>query len=141
MVLLVQKNNNYPYISSVGFHKDWSQKKNNYLYIFSVGFPKDWSQKKKYSLLLFICHYSLVTVHSTLFIRYCSAVTVHDIVYSEFCLFKGGCPLSWKQAFTLEFSSLRSLLGEKIPCFYYYYFLLPYNLVSRTRTSFVTVNL
>ena len=72
LVLLAQKDNNYLYISSVGFPKGWSQKKANYIYTSFVGFPKDWRQKKKYSLLLFIYHYSPDIVHPLLFTCYCS---------------------------------------------------------------------
>ena len=59
-------------------------------------FPTFWAKKW---ILLFICHYSLllftVTIHLLLFIL-------------NFCLFKGGCPLYFKQVFCVLSSGLLS---------------------------------
>ena len=51
-------------------------------------FPTFWGKNEiYYSLLLFICHYSLL------------------LFTPKFCLFKGGCPLYFKQVFSLRTSS------------------------------------
>ena len=50
-----------------------------------------------YSLLLFICHYSLLLF----------TVTIHLLLFTpNFCLFKGGCPLYFKQVFSVLSSGL-----------------------------------
>ena len=84
------------------------------------------------------------TIHS-----YCSLLLLMVLFTPNFCLFKGDCPLSLGQVFlkvflsylrelplrTIESLSLREFLVSPK------HFLLPYNLVTRTSTSFVTVNL
>ena len=63
---------------------------------FYNSFPTFWGQKLKFTIHLSLftitihCHYSPVTVHS------------------EFCLFKGGCPLYFKQVLVVLSSGLLS---------------------------------
>ena len=116
---------------------------------------QDWVKKEEiFQILLFTCHYSSVTIH-----WYCSSVTIHDTVHSEFCLFKGGCPLCLGVLISIVLVLISlplelAFLEREPTCFHYYYcstttlFILVYykpcnptNLVTRTSSSFVTVNL
>ena len=67
---------------------------------FYNSFPTFWGKKWN---LLFICHYSLllftVTIHLLLFMT---------LFTPKFCLFKGGCPLYFKQVFSVLSSWLLS---------------------------------
>ena len=71
--------------------------------------PKDSprsEQKRKnyYSLLLFTCHYSPVTIH-----WYYSPL----LFTPKFCLFKGGCPLYYRQVFLCLVQDF--FLRERLP--------------------------
>ena len=115
--------------------------------LLSVRFGQDMDKPLATDVLKTKVKISLFTV---LFTDYCSPITIHNhcslllfmVLFTQnFCLFKGGCPLSLNRFFlelplrTIESLSLRKFLISPKN------FLLLYNLVSRTRTSFVTVNL
>ena len=61
---------------------------------------------QKVEKTLFTNYCSLITIHGLLFTDYCSQITVHRSLYTfycswhcslrKFCLFKGGCPLSFR---------------------------------------------
>ena len=115
------------------------------------------SKKKRNSILLF-SHYSPVTIHLTLF-----TVTVHPLLFMtlftpNFAYLRGVVPYvlgDLKSSLSSDFSSLRtSLLRERthltsttttlfttLFTFVYYKPCNPTNLVTRTSSSFVTVNL
>ena len=120
---------------------------------------QDWVKKEeRFQILLFICHYSPVTIHLSLFTG-----TVHPLLFMtlftpNFAYLRGVVPYVLeaflKHSLVLISLPLELAFLEREPtCFHYYcstttLFILihykpcnPTNLVTRTSSSFVTVNL
>ena len=108
--------------------------------------------------LLFTDYCSRITVHGSLFTNHCLLLLFMTLFTPKFCLFKEGCPLNFRGSqvkFTSDFSSLRtSLLRERtyltsttttttttLLIFVHYKPCNPTNLVTRTSSSFVTVEI